>query len=105
MPPGAVAPHPRRATGSPVPLRKEHPTMKTGRHPDRPGDARLGRGLRPLLGALLLLLLGWGSAAPASATIEVSAALGNSPYTLNTAVTDNIVVDADGELDVVTNGS
>jgi hypothetical protein len=84
--------------------------MKTDRRtpprgtPDDSGAGTRRRSLRPLLGALLLLLLGWSSAAPAGATITVSAALGTSPFIIdgmtNSSVTDTIEVDSDGELDI-----
>jgi hypothetical protein len=65
-----------------------------------PSSSRRGRFGRPL-GALLLLLLGWGSAAPANAVIVISA---NSPYVINGPVTENVYL-INGEVDIGPGGS
>jgi uncharacterized repeat protein (TIGR01451 family) len=83
--------------------------MKTDRRtpprgtPDDSGAEIRRRSLRPLLGALLLLLLGWSSTAPARADITVD---GNnssaaSPYVINYPVNGTVWVNAGGVLDIV----
>jgi uncharacterized repeat protein (TIGR01451 family) len=71
------------------------------------GTRRALPGIRAFCGWAFLLLLGWGSAAPASATVTVTAS--NSPYyvngTTNSSVTDQIIVQPGGELDIQDGGS
>jgi PKD domain-containing protein/K319-like protein len=76
--------------------------MNTRRHPDRTGTGSWRRCLRPLLGALVLLLLGWRGAAPAGADIKVDGTNSSStnPYTVS-GPSDVIDVFPGGFLNVV----
>jgi hypothetical protein len=80
--------------------------MKTRLHPDCCGPATGGCRLRPLLGALCLLLLGWGSALPANAESGTINGPRTGPITVNAGETLNIVAGAQitgGGLDGVVN--
>ena len=69
--------------------------MNTRRHPSGSYPATAGRALRPVLGVLGLLLLGWGSAAPARA----------EGGTINSARTGPVWVNAGETLHVVDGAS